>query len=193
MSEASLLHQPWITRWKLDVRDYHRMGEAGILTEDDRVELIEGELVAMSPIGSDHSGGVNALTWLLVQGAGSRAVVAPQNPVRLSDHSEPQPDFALLRPRADFYRSETPTPADVLLLIEVADSSLRFDRLVKLPLYARHGIREVWIVDLAGQAVELCRGPGPDGYARITRAGRGASIAPEAMPDLALRVDDILG
>jgi Uma2 family endonuclease len=169
------------------------MGEAGILTEDDRVELIEGELVAMSPIGSGHPGGVNALNHLLVRAARDRAVVAVQNPVRLSDHTEPQPDFAVLRPRPDFYRGKIPVAADVLLLVEVADSSLRFDRLVKLPLYARHGIAEVWIVDLAGQAVELCRDPRPEGYARIHRAGRGETIAPEAMPDLALRVDDILG
>ncbi len=193
MEQAGLLHHPWITRRKLDVRDYHRMGEAGILTADDRVELIEGELVAMAPIGADHAGKVNRLNRLLVRAAGDRAMVAPQNPVRLSDHSEPQPDFALLRPRADFYESGTPTPADVLLLIEVADSSLRFDRLVKLPLYARHGIREVWILDLNAGAVEIHRGPGPQGYASSRRAARGEAIAPEALPGMALQVEAMLG
>ena len=190
---GGLLHHPWIVRWKLDVHEYHRMGEAGILTDDDRVELIEGELVQMSPIVSGHSGTVNALTRLLVLAAGNRAMVSVQNPVRLDVHNEPQPDFALLRPRADDYRSELPAPADVLLLIEVADSSLRFDRLVKLPLYARHRIPEVWIVDLPAGAVEVCRGPTPEGYARVVREGRGASVEPEALPGLRLRVDAILG
>jgi Uma2 family endonuclease len=190
---GGLLHHPWIVRWKLDVHEYHRMGEAGILTRDDRVELIEGELVQMSPIGSGHSGTVNALVDMLFRAVAGRAVVAVQNPVRLSDHSEPQPDFALLRPRADFYRGETATPADVLLLIEVADSSLRFDRLVKLPLYARHRIPEVWVVDLPAGAVEVCRSPTPEGYARVAREGRGASVEPEALPGLRLRVDEILG
>ncbi len=190
---GGLLHHPWIVRWKLDVHEYHRMGEAGILTDDDRVELIEGELVQISPIVSGHSGTVNALTRLLVLAAGNRAMVSVQNPVRLDVHNEPQPDFALLRPRADDYRSELPAPADVLLLIEVADSSLRFDRLVKLPLYARHRIPEVWIVDLPAGAVEVCRGPTPEGYARVVREGRGASVEPEALPGLRLRVDAILG
>lgn len=190
---GGLLHHPWIVRWKLDVHEYHRMGEAGILTDDDRVELIEGELVQMSPIVSGHSGTVNALTRLLVLAVGSRAMVSVKNPVRLDVHNEPQPDFALLRPRADDYRSELPAPADVLLLIEVADSSLRFDRLVKLPLYARHRIPEVWIVDLPAGAVEVCRGPTPEGYARVVREGRGASVEPEALPGLRLRVDAILG
>lgn len=190
---GGLLHHPWIVRWKLDVHEYHRMGEAGILTDDDRVELIEGELVQMSPIVSGHSGTVNALTRLLVLAAGNRAMVSVQNPVRLDVHNEPQPDFALLRPRADEYRSELPAPSDVLLLIEVADSSLRFDRLVKLPLYARRRIPEVWIVDLPAGAVEVCRGPTPEGYALVVREGRGASVEPESLRGLRLRVDAILG
>jgi Uma2 family endonuclease len=193
MHEAGLLHHPWIIRRKLDVGEYHRMGEAGILTEADRVELIEGELVAMAPIGAAHAGAVNGLAELLFAAAAGRAVVAVQNPVQLDPHSEPQPDFALLRPRADRYRAVHPTPTDVLLLIEVADTSLRFDRLVKLPLYARHRIPEVWIIDLAAGVVELCRGPEAGGYARVIRTGRGAAIEPEALPGLSLRVDDILG
>jgi Uma2 family endonuclease len=191
MAEASLLDHPWITRWKLDVHAYHRLGEAGILGADDRVELIEGEVVAMSPIGAAHIGAVMALTRLLVLAVGDRAHVSPQGSIRLQEHSEPQPDIALLRPRADQYRSELPTPADILLLVEVADSSLRFDRLVKLPLYARHGIPVVWIVDLLAGVVEVHAGPRADGYASTTRAGRGETIEP--LPGLVLRVDDILG
>src|SRR3712207_6258666 len=103
---GGLLHHPWIVRWKLDVHEYHRMGEAGILTDDDRVELVEGELVAMSPIGAGHAGKVNRLNRMLVLAAGNRAVVAVQNPVHLGDHNEPQPDFALLRPRPDYYDGE---------------------------------------------------------------------------------------
>ena len=191
MAAASLLDHPWITRWKLDVHAYHRLGDAGILGADDRVELIEGEVVAMSPIGAAHVGAVMALTRLLVVAFGDRAHVSPQGSVRLDANSEPQPDLALLRPRADQYRNALPAPADILLLVEVADSSLRFDRLVKLPLYARHGIPEVWIVDLAAGAIEVHRGPGPAGYAAATRAGRGDRLEP--MPGLALRADDILG
>ena len=191
MTEASLLDHPWITRWKLDVHAYHRLGETGILGADDRVELIEGEVVAMSPIGAAHIGAVMALTRLLVLAAGDRVHVSPQGSVRLADDSEPQPDIALLRPRADQYRSGLPTPADILLLIEVSDSSLHFDRLVKLPLYARHNIPEVWIVDLAAGAVEVHRGPGPAGYATATLVGRGDRLEP--LPGAFLAVADILG
>ena len=191
MTEASLLDHPWITRWKLDVHEYHRLGETGILTEEDRVELIEGEVVEMSPIGAAHAGKVNRLNRLFGRLVGDRAVVALQNPIQLSDRTEPQPDVALLRPRADFYEAAAPTPADILLLVEVADSSLRFDRLVKLPLYARHGIPEVWIVDLAANVVEVHRGPTAAGYAEATTLGRGAVLRP--LPGTELRVDDILG
>ena len=193
MGEAGLLDHPWVTRRKLDVAEYHRMAEAGILGEDDRVELIEGELIEMTPIGSYHSGTVNALTRLLVDAAGDRAVVAVQNPVRLGNHSEPQPDFALLAPRADQYRRATPTAAEVLLLIEVADSSGRYDRAVKLPLYAQHGIPEVWIIDLEANQVEVHREPGPGGYATGERVGSGGTIAPQLLPGIRLRVADVLG
>lgn len=191
MAEARLLDHPWITRWKLNVHAYHRLGEAGILGEDDRVELIEGEVVAKSPIGAAHTGAVMALTRLLVLAVGDRAHVSPQGAIRLDANSEPQPDIALLRPRADQYRSELPTPADILLLAEVAEGSLRFDRLVKLPLYARHGIPVVWILDLAAGLVEIHSEPRPGGYAVSFRAGRGETVEP--LPGLALRVDDILG
>lgn len=187
-----LERNPWVARRKLDVTEYHRMGAAGILTEEDRVELIEGEIVAMVPIGSDHSSTVARLTRLFVRAAGDRAVVWPQNPVRLSVHSEPQPDVVLLRPREDDYEGRTPGPEDVLLLVEVSGSSLRYDRGVKLPLYAQHGIREVWIVDLAGRAVEVHRDPAGEGYARTTRAVAGEVLEPAALPGLRLAVSDVL-
>lgn len=193
MAATALLDHPWLTRRKLDVAEYHRMGEAGILHEDDRVELIEGELIEMAPIGSPHSGTVLGLVHLLVAAVGDRARVNVQNPVRLNDHSEPQPDFLVLKPRADNYRDSHPTPVDVFLLVEVADSSLRYDRLVKLPLYARHGIPEVWVVDVEHGVVEVHRDPAGDGYTMVSREVAGASLSPHLLPGVVLRVADILG
>jgi Uma2 family endonuclease len=142
-----------IRRRRFNLADYHRMGEAGILSEDDRVELIDGEIIEMTPIGSPHGGRVKRLVYLLTQAVGPHAIVAAQDPVILDDRSEPEPDLALLRPRADFYTESHPRPTDVLLLIEVADTSLQKDRQVKVPLYARHGIPETWIVDTEHQRV----------------------------------------
>lgn len=183
-----LARNPWVARRPLTVAEYHRMGEAGILTKDDRVELIEGQLVAMSPIGSDHSGTINSLNHMLVRAIGDRGVVAVQNPVILDDFSEPQPDFSVLKPRADFYRRATPRPGEVLLIIEVAKSSLAYDRAVKRSLYARHGIPEFWIVNLTADVVEVCRQPGGDEYASIVHARRDATIEPELLPGVAVPV-----
>ncbi|HAM55228.1 MAG: hypothetical protein A2W08_08125 [Candidatus Rokubacteria bacterium RBG_16_73_20] len=182
-----------IARRRFTVDEYHRMGQAGILSEDDRVELIRGEIVQMAPIGPRHAGCVAALNHVLVRAAGDRAILWPQNPVTLPPDSEPQPDIVLVRPRADFYRSAHPQAADVLLLVEVADTTLRYDRRVKLPLYAAEGIRETWIVNLAEECVEVYREPAPGGYRRTERFGRGAPVAPEAFPDIRLGVTDILG
>ena len=161
-----------LTRWRFTVHDYHRMGEAGILHEDDRVELIEGELVEMTAIGTRHFSCVNRLTRMLVMNVGDEAIVSVQNPVRLNEYNEPQPDFTVIRPRD--YRESLPKPEDVLLLIEVSDTTLAYDRGVKLPLYARAGIREVWIVDLPGETIERHTDPSEEGYRRADRcvAGR---------------------
>ncbi|HYN77256.1 MAG TPA: Uma2 family endonuclease [Lamprocystis sp. (in: g-proteobacteria)] len=139
--------------WRFTVDDYQRMGETGILHEDDRVELIEGEIVAMPPIGSPHGGRVKHLNRILARAVGDHAIVAVQDPVVLRPRSEPEPDIALLRPRPDFYADAHPVAADILLLIEVADSSLQYDLNVKVPLYARQGIPEVWVVDIAHRQV----------------------------------------
>ncbi|MBV8457956.1 MAG: Uma2 family endonuclease [Acetobacteraceae bacterium] len=133
-----LARYPAVPRRLLTVDDYHRMGEAGILSEDDRVELIEGELVEMAPIGSEHAASVAALNHLLVLAVGARGLVFPQNPVRLDPHNEPQPDFTVLKPRPDGYRSALPRAEDILLIVEVSASSLGYDRGLKLALYARH-------------------------------------------------------
>lgn len=182
-----------VSRRRFTVDEYHRMLAGGILAEDDRVELIDGEIIEMAPIGSRHAACVKRLNALFSRYIGDRAVIGIQDPVRLGDYSEPQPDLVLLRPRPDYYAGGHPGPEDILLLVEVAESSGEYDRQVKLPLYARHGVREVWLVDLAGEAVEVYREPGPAGYRVVRRAGRGETVSPGARPDLALAVDDILG
>jgi Uma2 family endonuclease len=180
-----------VIRRRFTVHEYHRMGEAGILHEDDRVELTEGEIVEMAAIGTRHFSCVNGLNRLLVRDGGDTAIFSVQNPVRLDEHTEPQPDLAVLRTRD--YRRSLPGPEDVLLLIEVSDTTLPYDRRVKLPLYARAGIREVWIVDLAGEVLELYTDPSGDGYRSSKQARRGETVESTALTELALRVDAVLG
>ena len=179
---------------RFSVEEYHRLGETGILREDDRVELIEGELVDMAPMGSRHAGCVSFLTWALQQSVGERAVVHVQNPLALGMDSEPEPDVMLLAPREHdpFYRTAHPGPDDVLLLIEVADTSLTYDRQVKLPLYAHHGIRQVWLVDLSAGVIEDHRWPEPDGYGEVRTLRRGEVVGCEALPGVELGVGEIL-
>jgi Uma2 family endonuclease len=184
---------PHVARRPITVGEFLRMGEVGILNPRDRVELIEGELIAMAPIGSNHAGTVIALNDALTAAARGRALVSPQNPVQLGDRSLPQPDYAVLVPRADRYRTAHPRPHEVLLLVEVADSSLGYHRDVKHRLYARNGISELWIVNLVDGNVEVCRSPGPDGYASITAAGGTDVLEPERLPGARIRVADILG
>ncbi|MEK0081999.1 Uma2 family endonuclease [Benzoatithermus flavus] len=177
-------------RWT--VADYHRMAEAGILDEDDRVELLDGEIFDMSPIGSVHAARVGRIADRPAQRCGDRALVRRQNPILLDDHSEPEPDIAVVLPRSDYYLLEHPKPADVLLLIEIADSSARSDRAKKLPLYAAAGIPEVWLVDLSGDRVEICRDPAEGRYATVRDLGRGTEVAPLALPDVRLEIVDLL-
>ncbi len=182
-----------VLRHRFDIDDYYRMADAGILSGEDRVELIEGEIVDMAPIGSAHGGTTTFLTSLVARLVADGEVLASvQNPLRLDRHNEPQPDLMLLRPRADFYRSSHPTAADVLLLVEVADSSLAYDRGPKLALYARHGVPEVWIVDIGGRVVEVCSQPGPEGYAERSRVTEGVA-KPKLVPGLAIDVAALLG
>lgn len=179
-----------LARKQFTVHEYHRMGEAGILHEDDRVELIEGEIVEMAAIGARHFTCVNSLNRLLMRAVGDESIVSVQNPVRLDERNEPQPDLAVIRARD--YRESLPMPEDVLLLIEVSDTTLAYDKNVKLPLYARSGIREVWIVDLAGEMIERHTGPSGDGYRRVEKARQGESLASVVMPELALDVNAVL-
>lgn len=154
-----------MSRHRLTVDDYHQMAESGILGPDDSVELIAGEVLDMSPVGSLHAALVRALGRWLSDSVGQQAIVAVQDPIHLDDSSEPQPDIALLKPRGDYYAAAHPGPADTLLIVEVAESSLAYDLGVKAPLYARHGIPEVWVIDAATRNTHRFRGPRPEGYA----------------------------
>lgn len=181
-----------LRRHRLSVDDFHRMAEAGILGPDDRVELIEGELIDMAPLGALHGGVTVKLGTLLQRRVGDAALVSIQGPLKLGPASQLNPDAMLLRPRANFYVDRLPEPADVLLLIEVSDTTLAYDRERKVPLYARHGVAEVWLIDLESNAVEVYRMPGPDGYGAVSRHGPGETIAPAAFPGIALAVADLL-
>jgi Uma2 family endonuclease len=182
-----------IARRHFTVEDFYRMLEAGILTEDDRVELIDGEIVEMSPIGSRHASCVMRLTTLLTEQLGRAVVVSLQNPLRLSTKTEPLPDVVVLKPRADFYAESHPGPGDVLLVVEVSDTTLAYDRQVKLPLYARAGVPEVWIVNLPKAVVEAYARPDGKSYSEIQKAGRGQALKATRLPALKLSVDDIRG
>ena len=168
------------------------MAETGVLRHDARVELLDGEIIDMSPIGSFHGGVTNYLNEMFTAASRHRWVTAVQNPVRLDDHSEPQPDLVLLKPSPDFYRRQHPQPADVYLLIEVSDSSLTTDREAKLPVYGRAGIAEVWIVNLTDQTVEVYREPHFTCYGVKTILRGGDQVAPQAFTDVTVDVTELL-
>jgi Uma2 family endonuclease len=176
-----------------NVTEYYRMTEAGVLSEEDRVELIEGEVIKMSPIGSRHAACVRRLNTLLNRQVSQIAIVSVQSPIRLSDYSEPEPDIALLRPRNDFYSQAHPTADDVLLIIEVADTSVEYDRSVKLPLYARAGIPEAWLVNLPKDVIEVYTKPANGVYQKFQRVKRGKTLVSQTIPELVLDVDEMLG
>ena len=174
--------------------DYHAMGRAGILTPQERLELLDGEIFVMSPIGRRHAACVD---WLMEAFYTSgrlagRARVRVQNPLEESEHSEPQPDLMLLADRQDRYSLGHPGPEEVLLLVEVAESSLDFDRHTKIPSYAAAGIREVWLVDLIHDRIDGYTEPAPGGYQATRRVERGEAVAPTALPDLKLEVARII-
>jgi Uma2 family endonuclease len=180
-----------LPRHKFTVDEYAQMGVSGIFDEDDRVELLDGDIVEMSPLGSRHVRCVNRLNMLLTPRLVGQAIVQVQSSLRLDVYWEPVPDVAVLRLREDDYRSGLPTGADVLLLIEVADSSRSYDR-AKLPAYARSGIPEVWLVDLRDQVLLSHRQPTGAEY-RIVQAFRGGeSITPQALPEQVLSVESVL-
>jgi Uma2 family endonuclease len=177
---------------RFSVKDYYRMAETGVLRPDARVELLDGRIIDMSPIGPLHGGVVNRLNRLFHRYSKDRWLLTVQNPVHLEDHSEPQPDLMLLRPAADDYDTRHPAPEDVFLLIEVSDSTLETDRELKLPVYARAGIAEVWIVNLVNGTLEVYREPHSAGYANSRILHEGDSAAPARFPDAVIEVAKLL-
>jgi Uma2 family endonuclease len=173
------------------VDEYHQMADAGVFGPEERVELIDGEIIEMSPIGPRHAGCVININRLLVTRLGDRVVVSPQNPVVIRPRSEPQPDMLVLRPREISYSRAHPTPDDVLLAIEVADTTARFDRIVKARLYARARIAEYWLVDVGAERVDVFRASNGESYAERSEWGRGSIVAALAFPDVGIAVDDL--
>ena len=180
------------TRRRFTVAEYYALAKIGILAENDRVELLEGDLIVMPPIGDWHAASVKRLNNVMLPLMQGRAIVSVQDPTRLNYRSEPQPDLMLLRWRDDFYQEGHPGPDDVLLLIEVADTTVDYDRGAKLSAYARAGIPEVWIVTRQNRRIEAYTAPKEGAYTTVRHAGPGASIAPEAFPDVILEVDRVI-
>jgi Uma2 family endonuclease len=183
---------PVLTEHRFNVRAYYRMAESGVLPPDARVELLNGRIIDMSPIGPAHGGTVKQLSRIFNLLARGRWLVSTQDPVRLDDHSEPEPDVALLKPAPDDYKRRHPQPDEVLLLIEVSDSTLDYDREEKLPAYGRAGIPEVWIVNLNDAALEVYREPHFTGYGSKSVLRAGAAVAPHAFPDALVNVGELL-
>lgn len=178
----SMLMEVWPQRHRITVDEYHRMAEVGLLAPDARVELIEGEIIDMAPIGPPHSSVVNQMLRLMMRAVGDLAIVQSQGAVRLNMRNEPEPDLALFRPREDFYRHQHPSGADTLLVIEVSESSLRYDREIKVPLYARHGVPEVWVVDLVNGQLLTWRSPVTGEYQLHAAAAQPGIVPIAALP-----------
>lgn len=182
-----------VARRYFSVDEFHRMGDAGIFSEDDRVELIEGEVLQMSPIGSRHAAVVNRVTSEFTRSLRDKAIVSVQNSIVLHEFSEPQPDIAVLKPRPDFYDRSLPTAADVLLVAEVSDTTVAYDREIKLPAYARAGIPEAWLADLPSETIEQHMEPANGVYCRVETFRRGDVIASSSVVGLTIEVVKILG
>jgi Uma2 family endonuclease len=181
-------------RHRVAVDEFERMVEAGVFAPDERLELVDGEFVEMSPIGNPHVVCVDRLTRSFARlSADGRAQLRVQGPFVANDASRPEPDLLLLRPREDFYADAGPGPGDLLLAVEVADASLRYDRGVKRPLCGRSGVAEMWIVDVRGRAVEVATHPSSEGYGRVITARPGDVIAPSAFPDVTVDVTSLFG
>ena len=177
---------------RISVKEYYRMAETGALPPEARVELLDGQIIDMSPIGPFHGGVTNYLITFFADVARRRWITTAKNPVRLNDDSEPQPDLVLLKPSADFYRNRHPKPQDVFLLVEISDTSLEKDQEKKVPAYARAGIVEVWIVNLNEQTIEVYRQPHFAGYGSKVILSAGDKASPQAFPDVSLDVAELL-
>lgn len=178
---------------RFTVKEYHRLGELGILHEDDRIELLEGRIIDMTPIGSKHASVVNRLNNMLIEKMRGMVIVSIQNPVDLNEYSEPEPDITILKPRQDFYSINHPWPEDILFIIEVADTSLDYDRSVKIPLYAKASIQEVWLVNLIENIVEIYYEPSLEDYGFIMKRRHDQTMSPKSFPDVIFSADEVLG
>ena len=180
-----------LPRHRVTVDEYYRMSEVGLLAPGARTELIDGEVIDMAPIGSPHSGKLDRLNYLLLAVLGESARVRIQHPVRLDRHSEPQPDLAVVLPREDFYESRHPLPTDTLLIVAVSDSTLRLDLNVKVPLYARHQVPEVWVVDLEHNGIHFFRSPQNGVYIDATFTDKPAVVALTALPGITVDLSEL--
>jgi len=185
--------EPTYTRYRFTVEEYRRMGEANVFLSGVRVELIEGEIVDISPIGKRHAARVEALDELLRERLRRTVNIRVQSSVQLDDHSEPEPDISVLKRRDDFYEHELPKPEDVLLLIEVSDTTLEYDSKVKVPLYAHSGIPEVWIINLKDERVEMFAAPSGGAYQTTATFSRDEEIQSNSLAALRLKVAEIFG
>ena len=185
---------PLLTRHKLTADDFFRIAETGIWDQHHRIELIDGELLDMAPVGQSHNAVVGMLNRILVVACGDLALVWPQNSIQINPRSVPQPDFLVLTPRSDFYaQGARPGPDEVLLVVEVSDSTLRYDRRIKLPLYARSKLPEFWIVDVQAGATDVYRGPTGNSYADHVSYKPGDRIALARAPEISIELNLILG
>ena len=181
-----------VTKHLTNLAEWQKMGESGIFNPESRLELINGEILEMSPIGSNHSGHINRLNKLFSKLIPDDVITSVQNPLQLNDLSEPEPDFMLLRPEPEFYSSRHPKAEDVLLLIEVADSSLEYDRIQKQRLYALHNVPEYWLLNLNDQCLEVYRQPHDENYAEKTTLRNGDRVALTQLSNLTIEVVEIL-
>ncbi len=188
----STVMRDWLPRNRIKVEQYRRMAEIGLLAPDARVELIEGEVVEMPPMGSRHAAVVHELRDLLDAAVGTRASVRMQSPLQLGSSSEPEPDLVLVKRRADYYAGSRPTAADVLLVVEVSETTLSQDRTVKQPLYARHGLPELWIVDVKRSRLHTFQSPAGGGYTRVSSIDEPGLTALEALPGVTVDLSGVL-
>ena len=182
-----------ITRKRFTVDEYHRMSDIGLFPEDKRFELIRGEILEMPGAKPPHSGRVNRLTHLFTSRLGDTIVLSVQNPSSIDDYSEPVPDVSLLKPRMDFYTKNHPLPEDVLLVIEISHTTLRFDTRIKAPLYAEAGIPEYWILNIPQNVLEVRTEPVNGRYSRVETLKPGEAVSPRSFPGVTFRVEEILG
>jgi Uma2 family endonuclease len=189
----SVAMEDWPRRHRITVEEYHRMAEVGLLAPDARVELIEGVIIDMPPIGNRHSAAVDRLNRLLGHAVGERAIIRCQGPIQLDDVSEPQPDFALLVPREDFYEYRAPTAADTLLAIEVSDTTLRYDLQTKKSLYAQHGIQELWVIDVERKKLHAFRNPTSETYADVSTPHKPGVTPITSLPGVTVDLSSLFG